>query len=122
MPEVWPLFKHLPSAPEAISEVDMALIERFVIVLYTRASSDVYVNVARKRMFTHRNRQIDNIPPPRSAILQLSGRSHMEANIVSPSHCGWVKSAERHWVSRWSLLSEVCHLQQDHIEAVKYAF
>ena len=39
------------------------LLERFVVVLYDKASNVINVNEARKEIFTKRNRTLENIPP-----------------------------------------------------------
>ena len=39
------------------------VLDRFVILLYDRTSSEEYVNVARKQLFAQKGRPLDGLPP-----------------------------------------------------------
>ncbi len=45
-------------------------LERFVILLYDRTSSQESVNQARKQLFTQKGRTIDGLPPTKALLVQ----------------------------------------------------
>lgn len=51
-PQITETFSMLASVPEEIPEQAMALIERFVVLLYSRTSSQTTVNEARQELFS----------------------------------------------------------------------
>ena len=55
-----------------VSTVDnhMDPLERFVVLLFDRTSSQEHVNEARKHLFTQSGRSIEVIPPTREALRQ----------------------------------------------------
>ena len=86
--------------PESI-DLNMKMIERFVILLYDRTSSEDEVNTAGKIMFANKGREMDKIQPTKDALVQHSRRAiwqasfvwhHMsdrQSSIPSPSEWGW---------------------------------
>ena len=52
----------------------MPLIERFVVLLYSRISTALTVNEARQELFSKKSRDIKNIPPTQAALLQCTKR------------------------------------------------
>ena len=79
----------------------MPLIERFVVLLYSRTSTALTVNEARQEIFSKKSRAIENIPPTQAALLQLTKRAVYQAGhvwgssliakpqIPSPQEWGW---------------------------------
>ena len=54
-------------------------IEKFVILMYDRASDVLEINEARKELFTKKSRSLENIPPTQAAVKEHTKR----ASIVS---------------------------------------
>ena len=81
--------------------------------------TDFYQNVneAWKRLFAFGNRQLENIPPTSSALLQHVKRAVFQAGqawgqylvanaiVPSPSDWGWERIGEA-WTAKWSTLAE----------------
>lgn len=98
-------------------ESHVEVLERFVILLYDRASTLSNVNDARKYLFTQKNRSIDNIPPTSAALRQHIKRAVYQAGICwsqmtvlaprlqSPSDWGWIKTDGR-WNVHWTDLPQ----------------
>ena len=63
------------SVPEEIHEQAMALIERFVVLLYNRTISQTTVNEERQELFSKGNRNLENIPPTQAALPQHTRRA-----------------------------------------------
>ena len=100
----------------------MALIERFVVLLYSRTSSQTTVNKARQELSSKGNRT-ENIPPTQAALLQHTRRAVYQAGHIwgnapvpkptlpSPSDWGWQK-IENEWKAVWTLLpqaQQICY-------------
>ncbi|KAJ8397883.1 hypothetical protein AAFF_G00435720 [Aldrovandia affinis] len=116
--EVTTAFCTLAATP-TISTVDdyMDSLERFVVLLYDRTSSQEHVNEARKHLFTQRSRSIEAIPPTREALRQHIKRAAYQAGfcwglmmictpeLPSPSEWGWVQS-DNGWGICWTTLPE----------------
>ena len=95
----------------------MAVIERFVFLLYEQTSAIVEVNQARKDLFTKKARNLENIPPTRTALEQHTMRAVFQgANIwgqvlltqpviPSPSAWGWEKDGTS-WKPKWTTLPQ----------------
>ncbi|KAG0696019.1 hypothetical protein GWK47_026672 [Chionoecetes opilio] len=45
----------------------MSLLERFVVLMYDRTSDTMEVNDARKQLFAHKSRALENIAPTQAA-------------------------------------------------------
>ncbi|KAK3737069.1 hypothetical protein QZH41_013876, partial [Actinostola sp. cb2023] len=74
--DVWSVFPELTStlltltsSPEAIDDTCLAVIERFIILLYDRTSNLTEVNMARQYLFSKKSRNLENIPPTKEALL-----------------------------------------------------
>ena len=74
-------FLDLLSNPSTL-EANMSAIERFVIVLYDRTSSEVDVNHARKVMFAQKGRDLERIPPTRDALFLHLKRAVYGASFI----------------------------------------
>ena len=65
--EVTPAFCALAATPETV-EHWLGPLERCVVMLYDRTSSQEFVNGARKQLFTQKGRAVDGLPPTQAAI------------------------------------------------------
>ena len=70
MPEIHARLTCLSFLQEQVTDEDVSVIERFVILMYSRTSQFHNVNAARKQMFLYGNRQIDKVPPSHNALYQ----------------------------------------------------
>ena len=84
-PEVTDAFIELECMPSEVSEESMALLERFVVLMYDRTSDIMEVNEARKQLFAHKAERLRTSLPPRQlssstssvpATRPTSGTSH----------------------------------------------
>jgi hypothetical protein len=57
----------------------LAPMERYVILLYDRTSTQEHVNEARKQLFTQKGRAIDGLPPTQAALVQHIKRAAYQA-------------------------------------------
>ena len=69
-------FEELLQIPDQVSDNSMALIERFVVLMYTKTSEIDEVNEARKQIFTLKSRSLENIPPTLAALVQHIKRTN----------------------------------------------
>ena len=74
-------FVRLSLGNAEISQNDIDLIERFVVLLYDRVGSTSSVNHARHWLFTKKGRPIDNCPPTADALLQHIRRAILQSSI-----------------------------------------
>ncbi|KAG0718626.1 hypothetical protein GWK47_052074 [Chionoecetes opilio] len=88
--------------PSDASEESMSLLERFVVLMYDRTSDTMEVNDARKQLFAHKSRALENIPPTQAALQQHIKRASLQGNcwnqtlvlnpeLPIPSDWGWTK-------------------------------
>ena len=83
--EVTPAFCALAATPESV-ENWLGPLERFVVLLYDRTSSQEFVNGATKQLFTQKGRAIEGLPPTQAALLQHTKRAAYQAG-----HC-WAQT------------------------------
>jgi len=111
--------------PAEISEETMALLKRFVVLMYDRTSDSLQVNDARKQLFTQRSRSrtSENISPTQAALKQHIKRACYQANcwnqalvlapdVLDPSEWGWTRQTGSGWQPLWTTLPEAaksCH-------------
>ena len=69
-PQLTPVLKVLKASPKEITEECMAVLERFVALLYDRTSSLMKVNEAQQKFFSKRAKSLDSIPPTRASLEQ----------------------------------------------------
>ena len=81
-PQITDTFSMLASVPKEIPEQAMALIERFLVLLCNRTSSQTTVNEARQELFSKGNRTLENIPPTQGALLQHTRRAVYQAGHI----------------------------------------
>ena len=120
MEDITSTFLDLINNPSNVDK-NMPAIERFVIVLYDRTSSELDVNHARKVMFAQKGRELERIPPTRDALMLHLQRavyqaSHIWHNMMvcevatpSPSAWGWESGdgVECPWTPKWTTLPAV---------------
>ena len=122
--ETWKVFSEVTAAFGVLSLVPteediqavMPVLERFVVLMYDKASSSTGIDEARKELFTRKGRSIDLIPPTSAAFLQHVKRSAYQAGHIwgqtlvaapvlpSPYDWGWIKGPTNLWEPRWSTL------------------
>ena len=122
-PEVTDAFIELESMPSEVSEESMSLLERFVVLMYDRTSDIMEVNEARKQLFAHKGRTLENIPRTQAALKQHIKRACYQANIwnqslisepelLNPSDSGWTKDTSG-WQPLWTTLPEAAKSCQE---------
>ena len=122
-PEVTDAFIELECMPSEVSEESMSLLERFVVLMYDRTSDIMEVNEARKQLFAHKGRTLENIPPTQAALKQHIKRACYQANIwnqslisepelLNPSDWGWTKDTSG-WQPLWTTLPEAAKSCQE---------
>lgn len=89
--DVTPAFCALGSMPDprAIDEW-MQPLERFMVLLYDRTSTEEGVNKARKQLFREKGRAIDGLPHTQAALIQHTKRAvyqagHCWAQVMTPA-------------------------------------
>lgn len=117
-PEVTGIFQSLIDNPSEISDAQMAVIEKFTILMYDKTSDISDIHESRKYLFAVRGRAIENIPPTRASLLQHLKRAIYQAcyiwcqaltpviSLPSPSDWGW--QMQGRWMPFWTTLPEVC--------------
>ena len=68
---------------------NLSSLEHYVVVAYDKTSTEVEVNSARKVMFAQKGRDLERIPPTKSALL-----CHTKRAVLQASHC-WNKLLEK---------------------------
>lgn len=116
-PEISGAFLQLMCRPADVSDDILKAAERFVIVMYCRTCPLEQIDEARKQLFSHGSRTMDNIPPTRAALLQHTKRAAYQAghvwsqcldlvpNLPSPSDWGWIKDGTQ-WKPHWTDLQD----------------
>ena len=116
-PAVTDVLADLSSVPESIPDDSMPLIERFVVLLYSRTSTALTMNEARQELFSKKSRAIENIPPTQAALLQHTKRAAYQAGhvwgtaliakpqIPSPQEWGWRREGNE-WKPVWTVLPQ----------------
>ena len=108
----------LSRMPTTESAMDvLPIIERLIVIMYDRGSSESSVNSERLVLFTQKRREIENIPPTQDALAQHVLRVGYEAGHVwgqatikvpqlpSPSDFGWTwEVANAQWNMKWMTL------------------
>lgn len=89
-PELTPVLQTLKSSPECITEECMAVLERFVVLLYDRTSNLTKVNEGRQELFCKKSRDLECIPPTNAALEQ-----HVRRAVFQGGHV-WVNTFSHH--------------------------
>lgn len=115
-PALTPILKVLKT-PDDITEESLAVLERFVVLLYNRTSSLTKVNEVRQELFSKKSRSLDSIPPTRAALEQHIRRAVYQGGYVwgqtllrqpvlpSPSDWGWQRQNDL-WSPYWTALPQ----------------
>ena len=105
--DVTPALCSLATTPESVKSFIKQLLERFVILLYDRASNLECVNQAWKQLFTQKGRSIEGIPPTKASLIQLTERETYQAvccwgqvmiaapELPSPNEWGWTRKKQK---------------------------
>lgn len=118
-PEVTDAFISLMRQPQQ-SEVDtaMAVLERFVVLLYDKTSCRCHVNELRLDLFTRKGRDVLHIPPTQGCLIEHVRRAAYQAghcwsqslvpmvDLPQPEGWGWTGTAGGTWEVLWSKLPE----------------
>ena len=78
-PEVTSAFEEFLLAQADSSDSAMAVLERFVVLLYDRTSGIQNVNECKKHLFTQ-NRSLENLPPTSAALKQHVKQAIYQSN------------------------------------------
>lgn len=84
-PEVTPALR---LSKACVSRI-LPTLERFVVLIYDRCSTENGVNSARQTLFAQKNREIENIPPTKDALPQHV--LYQCPKLPSPNEFGWMK-------------------------------
>ena len=115
--EVTPAFCAVAATPESV-ENWLGPLERFVVLLYDRTSSQELDNGARKQLFTQKGRAIEGLTPTQAALLQHTKRAAYQAGhcwaqtmiaipeLPSPGEWGWNRNENGGWKICWTTLHE----------------
>ena len=68
--EVTDALIELELEPSAAIEESMSWLERFVVLMYDNTSDTMEINEARKQLFAHKGRTLEDIPPTQAAVKQ----------------------------------------------------
>ena len=116
-PEATGAFNHISMPVTFIPDDVQHILERFVVLMYRKTSTNSTVNQERKELFTSKNRSIDHIPPTSAALAQhvlratyqggyCWGQSLVESiDLPSPDKWGWVRDKSE-WRPLWSTLPQ----------------
>ena len=91
-PDATECFIKLSTSIENLSEEDVSILERYVVLLYDRSNTTHSINECRKQLFAKKARLIENIPPTKDALYQHISRAVYQAGFV------WWQSLELHQV------------------------
>ena len=115
-PEVTEAFEDLLLMQQDMSETNMALLERFVVLLNDRTSDIMHVNDTRKQLFAQKSRSLQNLPRSQEALKQHIKRACFRSNcwnkallskqvLPSPADWGW-KLGATGWEPLWTSFPE----------------
>ena len=93
--ETWNTYGELTDAlltliksPSVVAEDTIAVIERFIILLYNRISLKTDINEARKELFVKKGCGMEDIPPTKGALVH-----HIRRTVYQGAHC-WGNTLE----------------------------
>lgn len=116
-PEATAVFRSLSSPQTLVSEEQFRVLERFVVIMYSRTTPHQNVNMARQTIFSQGTRGIESIPPTQAALEQHVKRAAFQAGHVwgrtldliqdlpSAAEWGWSLSSDG-WTPKWTTLPE----------------
>lgn len=115
--ELTPVLARLSVPLPMLDDASMAIIERFVILLYDKTSVHSLVNISRQHLFATKTQNIESIPPSQAALHQHLLRALFQGAIVwgqalipkpyipSPEQWGW-NMTEHRWRPNWTTLPQ----------------
>ena len=65
-----------------VADPNMKVLERYVVLLYSRTLQLTEVNEARQQVFSHDNRKLENISPSHAALCQHVNRVAYQAGHI----------------------------------------
>lgn len=116
--DVTTTFARLSQKPAAVDDDDLQILEKFVVALYDRSSSQASVNEARLDLFARKQRSYDSIPPTQAALREHVKRAAYQGGVIwgqatvaapalsSPAEWGWVKKGAL-WNVLWTTLPPI---------------
>ena len=116
-PDATEVFHRWSSKPSDITDVVLAVLERFVVLLYDLTCELQTVNEARSYLFSKKSWEMENIPPSQAALLEHSKRAAFQAGYIwgqtlvsepevpSPGEWGW-EELDKKWSILWTKLPE----------------
>ena len=78
--EVTEAFEELMHMADPISDMTLEVIERFVVLMYSRTSDLSRVNDARKQLLAQKSRSLENIPPTQATLEQYLTHARYQCN------------------------------------------
>ena len=78
-PKITRAFLSLSCPLVQITDGNMELLQRFVILMYDRTSNETNVNDARKALFSKKGKSLDLIPPTLSALYEHTKQAALQA-------------------------------------------
>ena len=120
-PKVTETMINLIENPHELAEdsLHMQHIEELTVMMYTKNCSSVTVNEARRLMFTHGLRSLENIPPTKAALYQHVKRTIFVSAFIwhraldkrfclpDPAEYGWEWNERlKTWVPHWTDLGD----------------
>ena len=85
-PELTTTLCHLMDNPETPSSDDIAVIENFVISLYSVSCTLAAVNQARQQIFAQSFRTFEYLPPTKAALVERVKRTKHQGICMGPIH------------------------------------
>ena len=86
-PQITTVFSNFSKPLCKLNDSCLDIIERYVVLMYSKTTELEKVNEARQLLFSKGRRSVENIPPTQAALLQhiilsiyLSSRLHLETN------------------------------------------
>ena len=114
--DVTETFLGLSTGAERVSDEEVAVLERFTILLYDRTNSLTDIDEARLELFTKKGRTMENLPPTKAALVQHIKRAVYQGGhcwghateaapeMPSPENWGWTEPSN--WKPIWTTLPE----------------
>ena len=111
-------FAKLSQCPLEIDELDLQVLERFVVLMYDRSSAATAVDETRLDLFARKQRSYELIPPTQGALKEHAKRAAFQAGYIwgqsvvrepelpCPSKWGWVKDGNK-WKVVWTSLEPI---------------
>ena len=99
-----------------VTEDTIAILQRFVVVMYDRSSILITVDAARQTLFARNSKSLENIPPTEAALRQHILRTVLQSGHVwgqslekdpylpSPANWGWQRKDTNPWMPIWTTL------------------